>query len=169
MRRRSRCFQKVAEEFKSQVLPKEFSPHTSIKHPHHDHLPTTIEGCIQELERIGETQKRYAQEMDLMADRLRAVTSRMQQIRHSPHSSNSAEIKRTRKVELTPNKGRNVSVQLSKVFASDSVLVMSAEEEDKNCQFTEDTPISGGKDSEFRSSELGSIGGNLVDGDNNFH
>jgi len=166
MRRRSRCFQKVAEEFKSQVLPKEFSPHTSIKHPHHDHLPTTIEGCIQELERIGETQKRYAQEMDLMADRQRAVTSRMRQIGHSPHSSNSAEIKQTQKVELTPNQARNVSMQLTKVFPSDSVLVMSAEEEDKNW----DTPISGAKDfSEFRSSELGSVGGNLERGDSNFH
>jgi len=45
-----------------------------------DSLPTSIEGCMREIERIVEVQQRYAQEMATLADRQRILMATMQQM-----------------------------------------------------------------------------------------
>jgi len=116
------------------VPPQEFFLDNPNKNRYVDQLPTTVEGCLQEINRIAELQQRYAREMYKLADQNRALASRMREIQGLSNTSNPVEVMPADEDLLST---KHTARDLSK-------LLLPAEEEGKNWRLLKSTPKSEG-------------------------
>merc|ERR1719187_1634554 len=78
--------------------PKHLIRDTSIEHPPIYHSISTVEGYLQELERLHELRQQHIQMLNTLADRSRNLKLRMTQMLRSPDQSYSAEGKAVKKI-----------------------------------------------------------------------